>query len=202
MKKSIPRNTVYRLSLYHHCLEGPDGGSISSEALAGLARVKPTQLRKDLAWCGSLGKRGTGYDISTLRRRLAETLGTSALQPVVLVGTGRMGSALLRFRENFSRRGFDIAAAFDTRPDRRSRIASVPLFPMSSLARFVNERSVRLAILCVPGVAAQDVCNALVACGIQAILNFAPIVLQTPEQIAVNNINLAVELENLSYFLQ
>jgi redox-sensing transcriptional repressor len=202
VKKTIPRNTVYRLSLYHHCLDGQDGDSISSETLAKLAGVKPTQLRKDLAWCGSLGKRGTGYDIPKLRNRLSDTLGISALQPVVLVGAGRMGSALLRFRESFSRRGFEIAAAFDTRPAKRSRISAVPLFPMSGLARFVNENSIRLAILCVPGVAAQDVCNALVACGIQAILNFAPIVLQTPEQIAVNNINLAIELENLSYFLK
>ena len=202
MKKTIPRNTVYRLSLYHHCLERSKGGSISSEELAKLAGVKPPQLRKDLAWCGSLGKRGTGYDIPTLQKSLTETLGISGLQPVVLVGAGRMGSALLRFRESFSRRGFEIAAAFDTRPAKRSRIEAVPLFPMTSLARFVNERSVRLAILCVPGVVAQDVCNALVACGIQAILNFAPIVLQTPEQIAVNNVNLAIELENLSYFLK
>lgn len=205
MKKSIPRKTVYRLSLYLNCLDRakpPGGNSISSEVLSGLAGVKPTQLRKDLAWCGSLGKRGTGYDIARLRHRLAETLGTSGLQPVVLVGAGRMGSALLRFQEGFTRKGFEITAAFDPRPAKRSRIGAVPLFPMSSLAQVVSERSVRLAILCVPGGAAQSVCNALVACGIQAILNFAPIVLQTSGEVAVNNVNLAIELENLSYFLK
>jgi redox-sensing transcriptional repressor len=205
VKKEIPRKTVYRLSLYSQLLDrrgSDEGKSISSVDLARLAGVKPTQLRKDLAWCGPIGKRGTGYEITALRKRLDEILGTSSLQPVVLVGAGRMGTALLKFRESFSRRGFQITAAFDSRPAKKNSIAAVPLFPMSSLGRFVHENSIRLAILCVPGFAAQDVCNALVACGIQAILNFAPIVLQTPEQIAVNNINLAVELENLSYFLK
>lgn len=205
MKKEIPRKTVYRLSLYSQLLDRrgiDEGKSISSVDLSRLAGVKPTQLRKDLAWCGPIGKRGTGYEIAALRKRLEEILGTSSLQPVVLVGAGRMGTALLKFRESFSRRGFQITAAFDSRPAKKAAIAAVPLFPMSSMGRFVSENSIRLAILCVPGFAAQDVCNALVACGIQAILNFAPIVLQTPEQIAVNNINLAVELENLSYFLK
>lgn len=205
MKDPIPRKTVYRLSLYNRCLKHlgqTNGGTISSEALAKVAGVKPTQLRKDLAYCGQIGKRGLGYDVSLLLERLADTLGTSQLQPVVLVGTGNLGAALLRYQEGFAKEGFAITAAFDLNPQKKSLDISVPIMPMVRLARFVADRGVKMAILCVPGIAAQEVCNTLVACGIQAILNFAPIILQTPAEVAVNNVNLAIELENLSYFIR
>lgn len=205
MKESIPRKTVYRLSLYNRCLErieASQGATVSSEALAKIAGVKPTQLRKDLAHCGQFGKRGLGYDIAMLRQQLAITLGTTGLQPVVLVGTGNLGSALLRYQEGFAKEGFEIRAAFDATPQKRSSDISVPFFPMDGLAKYVSQHSVKMAILCVPGTVAQEVCNTLVACGIQAILNFAPIILQTPAQVAVNNVNLAIELENLSYFIR
>lgn len=205
MKDAIPRKTVYRLSLYNRCLEqfGQNGeGTVSSETLSKIAGVKPTQLRKDLAYCGQIGKRGLGYDVVLLRQRLAETLGTSRLQPVVLVGTGNLGSALLRYQEGFAKEGFEIAAAFDPLPQKRSADISVPIYPMTQLAGFVHERGVKMAILCVPGTAAQEACNHLLTHGIQAILNFAPVILQTPPGVAVNNVNLAIELENLSYFIQ
>ena len=205
MKDIIPRKTVYRLSIYNLCLKRigqTNGATISSEALAKVAGVKPTQLRKDLAYCGHVGKRGLGYDVTLLLERLSETLGTSRLQPVVLVGAGNLGAALLRYQEGFAKEGFEIAAAFDAEPSKRSWDISVPVLPMQGLAKFVAERGVKMAILCVPGIAAQEVCNTLVACGIQAILNFAPIILQTPAEVAVNNVNLAMELENLSYFIR
>lgn len=202
MKSQLPRKTVYRLSLYSRCLELATATTISSESLAQLAGVKPTQLRKDLAYCGHAGKPGLGYDVTLLRSLLADTLGTSRLQPVVLVGTGSLGLALLRHQEGFDREGFEISAAFDLKPKKTPRGVSVPIFPMSQLGRFISERSVRMAILCVPALAAQDVCNLLITCGIQAILNFAPVILQTPPQVAVNDVNLAIELENLSYFIQ
>ncbi len=205
MKDPIPRKTVYRLSLYNRCLKRigqTNGTTISSEALAKVAGVKPTQLRKDLAYCGQIGKRGLGYDVTLLLERLADTLGTSQLQPVVLVGTGNLGAALLRYQEGFAKEGFAVTAAFDLHPQKKSLDIAVPVLPMARLARFVAERGVKMAILCVPGIAAQEVCNTLVACGIQAILNFAPIILQVPTEVAVNNVNLAIELENLSYFIR
>lgn len=205
MKDPIPRKTVYRLSLYNRCLKhlGPtEGGTISSEALAKVAGVKPTQLRKDLAYCGQIGKRGLGYDVALLLERLADTLGTTQLQPVVLVGIGNLGAALLRYQEGFAKEGFAIAGAFDLQTERKQLDISVPIMPMVRLARFVADKSIKMAILCVPGIAAQEVCNTLVACGIQAILNFAPIILQVPAEVAVNNVNLAIELENLSYFIR
>jgi len=203
MKEPIPRKTVYRLSLYNRCLERVQtslGGAVSSEALARVAGVKPTQLRKDLAHCGQIGKRGLGYDVATLRARLKEALGTSTLQPVVLVGAGNLGCALLRYGEGFAKEGFAITAAFDANPPKRVPDLTLPVFAMSRLRRYLSGRKIRMAILCVPGPVAQQVCNQLVECGVLAILNFAPIILQVPVEVAVNNVNLAIELENLSYF--
>lgn len=205
MKDPIPRKTVYRLSLYNRCLErlGPENsGTVSSEALAKVAGVKPTQLRKDLAFCGHIGKRGLGYDVGQLRQRLIEILGTAHLQPVVLVGAGNLGSALLRYQEGFAREGFEISAAFDARPKKRTAESAVPVLPMTQLNGFIAQRGIKMAILCVPGLAAQEVCNTLIAGGIHAILNFSPIILQTPPEVSVNNVNLAIELENLSYFIR
>jgi redox-sensing transcriptional repressor len=204
-REPIPRKTVYRLSLYKRCLDRISPGTtgtVSSAALAKVAGVKPTQLRKDLAACGQFGKRGLGYEIVELRRHLTATLGKAQFRPVILVGAGNLGSALLRYREGFAKEGFEIAAAFDASPRKRSDEIQVPIYPLGRLNRFVQERSVRMAILCVPGTVAQEICNGLVAAGIEAILNFAPIVLQVPPNVTVNNVNLAIELENLSYFIQ
>lgn len=203
MKEPIPRKTVYRLSLYKRCLDRlPQGETVSSEALAKVAGVKSTQLRKDLGYCGQFGKRGLGYDVATLRLRLGETLGRTSLQPVVLVGAGNLGSALLRYEEGFAKEGFEIAAAFDAQPKKRAAEIKTRVYPLSRMGRFISEHGVKMAILCVPGIAAQEMCNSLVGAGIQAILNFAPIVLQVPPNVMVNNVNLAIELENLSYFIR
>lgn len=205
MKVSIPRKTIYRLSVYHHCLGQltPDaGGRISSDALARVAGVKPTQLRKDLAHFGHLGKRGLGYEVETLREKLAEVLGTSKLQPVILIGAGNLGSALLRY-QGFAREGFEIVAAFDSDPEKRRKCNNgVVVYDLDELPRIIRETGARMAILSVPSEVAQQVTNTLVQSGIKAILNFAPIILQVPPNVMVNNVNLAVELENLSYFVQ
>jgi redox-sensing transcriptional repressor len=201
----IPRKTVYRLSIYLRCLARLREnviGTVSSEALAKAAGVKPTQLRKDLAYFGTFGTRGLGYDVAELSRRIAEELGTSRLQPVVLVGVGHLGLALLSYR-GFEKEGFEIVAAFDAEPDRkRDKETKQTIFGMDALAGFVREHGVKMAILSVPAAVAQTVANALVGCGVMGILNFSPIVLAVPEDVMVNNVNLAIELENLSYFIQ
>jgi redox-sensing transcriptional repressor len=205
MKELIPRKSVYRLSLYKRCLDGLSNGdatTVSSEALAKVAGVKPTQLRKDLGYCGQFGKRGLGYDVATLRSRLTDALGRTSLQPVILVGAGNLGSALLRYEEGFAKEGFEIAAAFDAQPKKRAREVKASIFPLTRMGKFVSEHGVKMAILCVPGTVAQEICNNLVAAGIQAILNFAPIILHVPAKVMVNNVNLAIELENLSYFIR
>jgi redox-sensing transcriptional repressor len=201
----IPRKTIYRLSIYLRCLARlrENGlGTVSSEALAKAAGVKPTQLRKDLAYFGTFGTRGLGYDVAELSGKIADELGTSSLQPVILVGVGNLGLALLSYR-GFEKEGFEIIAAFDADPRRkRDKEIKQPILGMSELRQFVAENNVKMAILSVPAAAAQAVANQVVEAGIMGLLNFSPIVLAVPEDVMVNNVNLAIELENLSYFIQ
>lgn len=209
MKKSarpaIPRKTIYRLSIYLRCLARlRENGinTVSSEALAKAAGVKSTQLRKDLAFFGTFGTRGLGYDVAELSSQIAEELGTSRLQPVILVGAGHLGLALLSYR-GFEKEGFEIIAAFDAQPGRkRDKQTKQPIYGMDELPVFVKKNGVKMAILTVPAASAQEVANQLVQAGISGVLNFSPIVLSVPEPVMVNNVNLAIELENLSYFTQ
>ena len=201
----IPKKTVYRLSIYQRCLQRlieNDVSTVSSESLAGVAGVKPTQLRKDLAHFGQFGTRGLGYNVKTLVEMIRDALGRNRLQPVVLVGAGNLGSALLRY-SGFQKEGFEILAAFDIAAKRgEPRVDGVPIIPQHEMSEFVNEYDVRMAILAVPMNAAQGVVDQLVAAGVQAILNFSPTVVDVPDDVMVKNVDLAVELENLSYFVR
>jgi redox-sensing transcriptional repressor len=159
-------------------------------------------LRKDLTYFGQFGTRGLGYDVTQLAKMISDLLGTNSLQPVILVGVGNLGTALLSYR-GFEQEGFEIVAAFDVEVQRlRQRKGSHPVEHMDQLPAFVREHGVKMAILTVPVTVAQEVANEIVRAGITGILNFAPIVLQVPEEVTVNNVNLAIELENLSYFIQ
>lgn len=204
-RPAIPRKTVYRLSLYLRCLARLKDNNIqtvSSEALAKVAGVKPTQLRKDLTYFGQFGTRGLGYDVTALSQMISDELGTTSLQPVILVGVGNLGLALLSYR-GFEKEGFEIIAAFDIDPKRRrDKDVDLPILGMEELPEFVQTHHVKMAIVTVPAIAAQEATNSLVQCGVTGILNFAPIVLHVPEDVMVNNVNLAIELENLSYFIQ
>jgi redox-sensing transcriptional repressor len=176
--------------------------TISSEALAKAARVKPTQLRKDLTYFGQFGIRGLGYDVEQLSRMISDLLGTNSLQPVILVGVGNLGTALLSYR-GFEREGFEIIAGFDNDPRRRrNKPVHQPIYAMDRLQEVIRERGVKMAILTVPPGAAQALANQLVECGVAGLLNFAPTVLDVPGHVMVNNVNLAMELENLNYFIQ
>lgn len=200
----IPRKSIYRLSIYQRCLyrlKETGTETVSSEALAKAAGVKPTQLRKDLTYFGQFGTRGLGYNVEQLSKTISEVLGHNKLQPVILLGVGNLGSALLHYG-GFRKEGFEISAAFDLiTPTNRNQKLTVPLLDMSELKPYVMKHSVKMAILTVPATAAQVVTNQLVEAGIQAILNFSPTVLEVPESIVVNSVDLAVELENLSYFI-
>jgi redox-sensing transcriptional repressor len=189
--------------VYLRCLDrfAEDGvQTVSSQALAMAAGVKPTQLRKDLTSFGHFGTRGLGYDVLRLRDGIAEALGRKQLQPVVLVGVGHLGSALLAYK-GFEKENFEIVAGFDVDVKRnRRKTYSQPILPLDKLEGFVRERKIRMGIVTVPSTVAQDVANRLVAAGVNAILNFAPNVLHVPGNVVVSNVNLAIELENLSYF--
>lgn len=203
-KVEIPRKAIYRLSIYSRCLKRLlENGieTVSSSALASAAGVKPAQLRKDLAYFGQFGTRGLGYPVEILLNTIREVLGRAKLQPVVLVGAGNLGRALLRY-DGFRKEGFEVLAAFDAKPDDidESRIP-VPVYGDDKMADFIKEHKVRMAIVCVPAEHGQSVANRLVEAGVQAILNFSPIVLQVPEHVVVTRVDLAIELENLSFFI-
>lgn len=202
-RREIPRKAVYRLSIYQRCLQRlreNEIETVSSTGLSKAAGVKPTQLRKDLAYFGQFGTRGLGYNVVSLSEVITEVLGRTRLQPVVLVGVGNLGAALLRYG-GFQKEGFEITAAFDINPDRsRSPEVAIPIRPESEMIPFVLKSGVKMAILTVPASNGQSVANDMVAAGIQAILNFSPIVIQVPDDVVVHNVDLAMELENLSYF--
>ncbi len=204
-KIDIPKKAIYRLSIYHRCLQKlhDNGvGTVSSTTLARAAGVKPSQLRKDLAYFGQFGTRGLGYPVEILSSIIREALGREHLQPVILVGVGNLGSALLRY-PGFEKEGFEVVAAFDANPDSaRARGVKIPLHHSDEIESFISSHSVKIAILCVPVESAQSVVNRLAAVGIQGILNFSPIVLEVPAEITVNNVDLALELEHLGYFIR
>ncbi|HBM77106.1 MAG TPA: redox-sensing transcriptional repressor Rex [Verrucomicrobiales bacterium] len=203
-KVEIPKKAIYRLSIYQRCLSKlQENGmeTVSSSALAGAAGVKPAQLRKDLTYFGQFGTRGLGYSVEELRDAIRDVLGREHLQPVVMVGAGNLGVALLRYR-GFEKEGFEVVAAFDAEPELViKRGVSVPVHGQDEVVSFISDHGVKLAILCVPGGVAQEVANELVEAGVQGILNFSPTLLEVPEPVMVNNVDLALELENLSYFV-
>ena len=204
VRTEIPRKAIYRLSVYSRCLHRLENNGIhtvSSEVLAKAAGVKPTQLRKDLTYFGQFGTRGLGYEVKQLIEMISELLGKKSLQPVVIVGIGNLGRALLSYR-GFEREGFEVVAAFDVNPNQYlSSDTSIDVQAMDMLPKVISEHLIKMAVLCVPPASAQEVTNRLIDYGVIAILNFAPIVLSVPDEITVNNVNLAMELENLSYFI-
>ena len=204
-RTEIPRKSIYRLSIYQRCLERLKINSVetvSSSALAKAAGVKSTQLRKDLAHFGQFGVRGLGYNVNALADVIVEVLGTSSLQMVILVGMGNLGAALSRYA-GFGKEGFEISAAFEADPQRAKTVrAGVPVFPALQMSAYVIENQVKMAIVAVPGEVAQSVTNELVSSGVQAILNFSPIHLKVPDHVVVNSVDLALELEHLSYFIK
>ena len=203
-KVEIPRKSIYRLSIYQRCLQAlieNDVSTVSSGALAKAAGVKPTQLRKDLTYFGQFGTRGLGYNVENLSTVITEVLGRTSPEPVILVGVGNLGAALLRYG-GFRKEGFEIRAGFDLEPDRPRRVPKIPIMNQSEMVDFIKEKGVKMAILAVPPDAAQQVVNEMVGAGIQAILNFSPTVVEVPEGVFVNAVDLAVELENLAYFVR
>jgi len=205
-KIDIPRKTVYRLSIYQRSLlkfreKGVE--TVSSEDLATAAGVKSTQLRKDLGHVGQFGTRGLGYGVTTLSDAISGVMGMSMLQPVVMVGVGNLGAALLRY-SGFRKEGFEIIAAFDADPAHvksTTEEMGVPVHDVGGLGKYIADHGVRMAIIAVPEAAGQTVADILVNSGVQAILNFSPAVLNLPDEVVVNHVDLAAELGSLSFFV-
>jgi redox-sensing transcriptional repressor len=199
---SIPEPAVRRLSLYLRELENFHRNNrltISSKQLGESLRLTDAQVRKDLAYFGQFGRPGIGYRVVDLVSRLRHILGTDRDWNVVLVGAGNIGKALSSYR-GFGSKGFNIVAVFDNDASKVGRrLGNFTVRPLSELASMTRELSARLAILAVPADGAQDVADQLVAAGIRGLLNFAPVSLTVPKGVAVNAVDVAVQLEQLAF---
>jgi redox-sensing transcriptional repressor len=202
--RKVADSTVRRLSLYLRYLEEfEDQGiaTISSEALASRGGTTSAQVRKDLSFFGSFGKRGLGYAVPELSGRLREILGLGRRYRVAMIGAGKIGSALVQYR-GFRQRGFDIVAIYDSDPAKIGRQWNgLSVQHIDSLEAELARRPVDMAVLVTPAEAAQAVTDRLVRAGVKAILNFAPAQLTVPDDVEVKTVNLALELETLSYAL-
>ncbi|HEV8124889.1 MAG TPA: redox-sensing transcriptional repressor Rex [Gemmatimonadales bacterium] len=202
--RKIADSTVRRLSLYLRFLEEfEDQGiaTVSSDALALRGGTTSAQVRKDLSFFGSFGKRGLGYAVPELAGRLREILGLGRKYRVILLGAGKIGSALVQYR-GFQKRGFEIVEIFDVDPAKiGKRWNGVEVSDVASLEAKLRDQGIDIAVLVTPAEVAQVLADRIVKLGIKAVLNFAPVQLAVPEDVAVKNVNLALELEALSYAL-
>jgi redox-sensing transcriptional repressor len=199
--RKISDSTVRRLSVYLRFLEQTKTPTISSRELARLGGTTSAQVRKDLSFFGSFGKRGLGYAVPELTRRIRDILGLERGYRVVLVGAGRMGGALVQY-QGFKQRGFHITAIYDH--DARkigSRWNGLVVRDVKHLETDLKKDPSDIAIVATPAESAQQVVDRLVRSGVKAILNFAPVPLNVPADVAVKTVNMALELETLSYSL-
>jgi redox-sensing transcriptional repressor len=204
MLRKIADSTVRRLSLYLRFLEefeAQGATTASSSALAARGGTTSAQVRKDLSFFGSFGKRGLGYPVGPSIARLREILGLTRRYRVIVIGAGKIGSALVQYH-GFAERGFDFAALYDNDPGKVGREwTGLPVRDIAHLERDLRRRPADIAAIVTPAEAAQGVADRLVRSGILAILNFAPVQLVVPETVAVKTVNLVLELETLSYAL-
>lgn len=179
-----------------------DQRTVSSKQLGAALRVTPTQIRKDLAYFGQFGQPGIGYDIEELTAKIRRILGTDRTWNVILIGAGNLGMALSAYR-GFARKGFKLVAVFDDDPAKIGKpVSGVPgmqVMAVEQIPAVVSEREVRLAIVAVPADAAQGVADILVSAGVKGLLNFAPVNLNVSPEMAVSAVDLAVQLEQLSF---
>ena len=202
--RKIPESTVRRLALYLRYLEESSAGgqvTISSAELARRGGTTSAQVRKDLSFFGSFGKRGLGYPVAALTGRLREILGLKSPHRVILIGAGKVGAALMHY-PGFAERGFSVGAIYDRDPRKiGSRWNGLLIRDVRHLERDLRREPTDIAIVVIPATAAQQVAERLVSAGVKAILNFAPVQLVLPDSVAVRNVNMALELETLSYDL-
>lgn len=199
---AVPRAVVSRLSLYLRELQQlvDDGNTTTnSTQLGSLLGFTDAQVRKDLAYFGQFGHPGIGYRCEELIAAIKKILGTDRSWPVAMIGLGNLGRALLHYR-GFSQQGFRVEAAFDIDVDKVGKtVDGIEVFHLDDMSEVVGRKNIRLAIIAVPGAAAQAVADSLVAAGIEGVLNFAPVTLTLPDYVSRVGVDLAIELEQLSF---
>lgn len=201
----IPEATIIRLSVYSRYLTQLDKKgitNISSGEIAEGVGGSPAQVRKDLAYFGEFGTRGVGYNVKDLNQHIVKILGLNKDWQVIIVGAGNLGSALTQYK-GFLERGFEVIAVFDNDINKVGlTLNGIPIYPVSKLKEIVTEKKIDIGIIAVPSRYAQDIADSLVESGIRAILNFAPIVISVPEEVELRNVDLAVNLEILTFNME
>jgi len=204
-ERGIPEATVARLPVYLRALTSladSDVATASSEELAEAAGVNSAKLRKDLSYLGTYGTRGVGYDVSYLRYQIAREIGLTQDWSVVIIGIGNLGHALANY-SGFVSRGFRVVALIDNDAARvGERVGDLAISGLDDLPAIVAEQKVAIGVIATPAIAAQDVCDRLVAAGVTSVLNFAPTVLSVPDEVDVRKVDLSIELQILAYHEQ
>jgi redox-sensing transcriptional repressor len=202
--KRIADSTVRRLSMYLRHLEELDvlgQKTASSDELASLFGTTPAQVRKDLSSFGSFGKRGLGYPVHELSAQLREILGLGREWRVVIIGAGKIGAALANYH-GFQDRGFRVVGVYDNNPSKIGQVwGEATVRDMADLEADVARDEALIAVLAIPADDAQHVVDRIIAAGIRAILNFAPVQIHVPANVSLKTVNMAMELEGLSFAL-
>jgi redox-sensing transcriptional repressor len=203
--RPVPDATVSRLPLYLRVLvelAGAGETTVSSDELAEAAGVTSAKVRKDLSALGSYGTRGIGYDVAHLIDEIRATLGLTQHWSILIVGVGNLGQALASYK-GFAERGFRVAALLDVDPTKvGTKVADLKVRHLDELGGIVAAEAVAIGVIATPAPAAQDVADRMVAAGIRSILNFAPAMLTVPEAVTIRKVDLAIELQILSYYEQ
>ena len=204
-RRRIPEATVARLPVYLRILsERCESGvsNMSSEELADFAGLNAAKVRKDLSYLGSYGTRGVGYDVEFLVYQIRRELGLTHDWHVVIVGAGNLGQALAGYG-GFGDRGFPVGGIVDVDEAKIGTVVGgVRVRHVDELAQIVQSRNISIGVIATPGTAAQEAADALVAAGVTSLLNFAPAVISAPHGVSVRKVDLAVELQILSYYEQ
>lgn len=203
-KHDIPRATAKRLPLYYRYLKFmQDSGKkkVSSTELSEAVQVDSATIRRDFSYFGELGKRGYGYDVTSLLEFFTHILNEDQVTKVAVVGVGNLGTALLKYRFHQSN-SIQIIAAFDIKEELAHQyVGGVEIFPLDELEKHIVEKGIDVAILTVPTEEAQVTVNRLIQTGIKGIMNFTPIRLTRPKNVLIQNVDLTTELQTLIYFL-
>jgi redox-sensing transcriptional repressor len=200
----IPEGVIERLPAYLNVLlqlRATGEPTVSSARLGELARVNPAQIRRDLTHFGSFGRRGIGYDVTTLIERIQHILGSDHVHRLALVGAGNLGSAIASYG-GLSKHGFIVSAIFDTDPAKiGGRIGEVPILDMKDLEPVIKRQGIAIGVLAVPPEAAQSAADRLSAAGIRVLLNYTPVMVQVPETVTLHNTDPVQELLHTLYYL-
>jgi len=197
------KNCIIRLSRYKNALgrlRALGFVKVFSDNLADAVGVTAAQVRKDFSIFALSGNKRGGYKVEELIDKINHILGKNELHRVIIVGAGKLGTALLKYK-GFEKEGIKISACFDIDPSKYNSTQEVPVLALDELGAFVKKNNIKIGIIAVPDIAAQHAADAMIAAGIKGILNFAPMRLRDVEGCVVNNVNLEVELENLIYFV-